>query len=178
MFYSLEKFYSNRKSSGQRWSPNQWTEDQGRPHRLRKLESPDYHQWTTGGGSGDFHLSWYLLGQGRRARCRLPYWQGICPVPTTCPIWNFLSLQIKLWFLSHDSEIVLTAKPGRWWKLSLESWNFSISDVCDASARSYTRMPIFWRPAQGKWKQGRQKITWRRTFMDDLWAVDIPWDKA
>lgn len=41
MFYSLEKFYSNRKSSDQHWSPNQWTEDQGCPHRLRKLESPE-----------------------------------------------------------------------------------------------------------------------------------------
>ncbi len=47
---------------------------------------------------------------GTQSEMLSAYWQGICPVPTTCPIWNFLSLQIKLWFLSHDSEIVLTAR--------------------------------------------------------------------
>ncbi len=39
-------------------------------------------------------------------------------------------------------------------------------------------MAISWQPATGKQKQELEKITWRITFMEDLRAVDIPWDKA
>jgi hypothetical protein len=44
-----------------------------------------------------------------------------------------------------------------------------------------TRLPrtaITWNPRQGKRKQGRPRITWRRTFIEDLKAVNLSWDEA
>lgn len=35
-----------------------------------------------------------------------------------------------------------------------------------------------WKPPHGKRKQGRPRITWRRTFMEDLKAVNVSWDEA
>ena len=40
------------------------------------------------------------------------------------------------------------------------------------------RTAMFWTPGRGKRKRGRPKITWRRTFIDDLRTIDIAWDKA
>ncbi|KAF7219811.1 transcript variant X3, partial [Nothobranchius furzeri] len=44
-----------------------------------------------------------------------------------------------------------------------------------------TRIPkvaMLWTPGRGKRKQGRPKITWRRTFIEDLRAVNLSWDEA
>uniref|UniRef100_A0A914VG25 Reverse transcriptase domain-containing protein n=1 Tax=Plectus sambesii TaxID=2011161 RepID=A0A914VG25_9BILA len=40
------------------------------------------------------------------------------------------------------------------------------------------RTAITWTPLQGKRKQGRPRTTWRKTFIDDLKAVDVAWDEA
>ncbi len=40
------------------------------------------------------------------------------------------------------------------------------------------KMPISWRPAQGKQKQGRPKITWKITFMKDRHSMGQGWSNC
>lgn len=40
------------------------------------------------------------------------------------------------------------------------------------------RVAVLWNPKNGKRRRGRPKITWRRTFLEDLRSVELSWDEA
>lgn len=40
------------------------------------------------------------------------------------------------------------------------------------------KMALLWAPTRGRRKQGRPRTTWRRTFIEDLRAIDLSWDEA
>ena len=81
---------------------------------------------------------------------------------------NKTKYQIELWKKTKQEEISTTIKRRKW------SW---IGHTLRKDLTNTTKQALDYNP-QGKRRQGRPKINWRRSTLQDLDKVGVTWQEA
>ena len=97
------------------------------------------------------------------------------PLPQYCPT---RPTRMQCTPAVRPSSIVVHSRVA----VVVEEWHSSAKAVIHIIVRSQTRVEFMTEYSElkthGKRKQGRPRITWRRTFTDDLRAIDTSWDET